>query len=274
MRNLSDPRTQLARLFRMLERTVSIVAPAAETQAALFRNLDTTFSALAAVARPSLQDAISNGPAALDAGIRYFPEIRPFLHNTQLLFHDLRPGAKSLSRAAPVLADALVAGTTTLPRTIPVSARLSSTFAALERLVEDPLAALGVKDLAGTARIANPTVAFLTPVQTVCNYATLWFRNVASLLSEGDKNGTSQRFIIIATPQGPNNEGGPSSAPANGPNSDNYLHANAYPNTASPGQDHECEAANEPYVAGQQQIGNVPGNQGTAHDHTTSTKDR
>ena len=64
---------------------------------------------------------------------------------------------------------------------------------------------------------------------------TLWFRNVSSLLSEGDTNGTWQRFIIIATPQGPNNEGGPSSAPANGPTVENYLHSNPYPNTAAPG---------------------------------------
>ena len=65
---------------------------------------------------------------------------------------------------------------------------------------------------------------------------TLWFRNVSSLLSEGDSNGTWQRFIIVATPQGPNNEGGPSSAPANGPTEDNHLHTNPYPNTAAPGQ--------------------------------------
>jgi hypothetical protein len=106
----------------------------------------------------------------------------------------------------------------------------------------------------------------------VCNYGTLWFRNVSSLLSEGDKNGTGQRFIIIATPQGPNNEGGPSSAPANGPNKDNYLHSNPYPNTASPGQTMECEAANEKYAAGQKVIGNVPGNQGTGVDRTTPDK--
>jgi phospholipid/cholesterol/gamma-HCH transport system substrate-binding protein len=98
---------------------------------------------------------------------------------------------------------------------------------------------------------------------------TLWFRNVSSLLSEGGANGTTQRFIIVAMPLGPNNEGGPSSAPANGPNRDNFLHTNPYPNTASPGQPRECEAANEPFVAGRQAIGNVPGNQGTLHDETT-----
>jgi hypothetical protein len=104
-------------------------------------------------------------------------------------------------------------------------------------------------------------VAFITPAQTVCNYLTLWFRNVASLLSEGDRNGTWQRFIIIATPQGPNAEGGPSSAPANGPTEDNHLHTNPYPNTAAPGQPKECEAANEPYARGRTVLSNPPGTQ-------------
>ena len=81
----------------------------------------------------------------------------------------------------------------------------------------------------------DPTLDYLAPTQTVCNYLTLWFRNISSLLSEGDRNGTWQRFIIVATPQGPNNEGGPSSAPANGPTVDNHLHINPYPNTAAPG---------------------------------------
>ena len=44
----------------------------------------------------------------------------------------------------------------------------------------------------------------------------------------------------------------------------NFLHYNPYPNTASPGQERECEAGNEVYTPGQVAIGNVPGNQGTA----------
>ena len=95
---------------------------------------------------------------------------------------------------------------------------------------------------------AAPTLDYLAPTQTVCNYVTLFFRNISSLLSEGDQNGTWQRFIIVTTPQGPNNEGGPSSGPANGPTIDNHLHTNPYPNTAAPGQPRECEAGNEPYL--------------------------
>jgi hypothetical protein len=99
---------------------------------------------------------------------------------------------------------------------------------------------------------------------------TLWFRNIASLLSDGDANGTWQRFMVIVAPNGPNNEGGPAGKPAAGPARDNFLHTNPYPNTASPGQDtRECEAANEPYAVGKQSLGNVPGNQGTSTEKTT-----
>jgi hypothetical protein len=73
--------------------------------------------------------------------------------------------------------------------------------------------------------------------------------------------------MIIATPQGPNNEGGPSSAPASGPGA-NYLHSDPYPNTAAPGQPRECEAGNEPWLQGKTVIGNVPGNQGTTTEKT------
>ncbi|QEC50176.1 MCE family protein [Baekduia soli] len=89
----------------------------------------------------------------------------------------------------------------------------------------------------------------------------------------GDANGTAQRFTIVATPQGPNNEGSPASAPAAGPTRDNYLHSNPYPNTAMPGQTKECEAGNEPFTAGRQVIGNVPGNQGTNTPKTQRSTD-
>lgn len=274
MRNLSLPQTKLARLFQALGRTAGDVAPVAETQASLFINLDDTFAALAKVARPYIQDSITGGVPAQDAAIRGLPVQRPFLRNTQSFFAELRPGVRALRTAAPILTDALVVGTGTLKRSVALNRRLKPTFQALQRFAVDPLVKLGVNDLSNTAKILNPTIAYLKPTQTVCNYATLWFRNVSSLLSVGDNNGTGQRFIIIATPQGPNAEGAFSSAPANGPTEDNYLHANAYPNTSSPGQTQECEAGNETYAAGRQVIGNVPGNQGQTTEKTTVDRTR
>ena len=268
MRNLAAPGTALRNFFPALGRTAQIVAPVAETQAALFDNLDTTFGALAKVARPFIQDSITLAPPALDAAIRSFPVQDPFLANSEGFFRELRPGVKALSFAAPTLADALRIGTPVLIRSQGLNRRLKPLFQSLKTFALDPLVPLGVRDLTATVNSLNPTIANLTPAQTTCNYLSLWFRNVSSLLSEGDANGTWQRFIIVATPSGPNNEGGPSSAPANGPGIDNHLHVNPYPNTASPGQTRECEAANEKYIAGQTKIGNVPGDQGTGHDVT------
>jgi hypothetical protein len=168
-----------------------------------------------------------------------------------------------LPSTLPDLADALEFGKTTLARSPALNARLADVFDALERFATDPLVPRGISRLNDTVKSLDPTLKFLTPAQTTCNYATLWFRNVSSVLSEGDSNGTWQRFIIIPTPQGPNSESGPSSASANGPNADNHLHANPYPNSAAPGQTKECEGGNEPYKLGQTIVGNVPGNQGT-----------
>jgi ABC-type transporter Mla subunit MlaD len=267
-KNLSSPETDLRGFFRALGRTAAIVAPAAEDQAELFVNLDITFRALREVS-PQIQESIVEGVPALDAGIRDFPIQRPFLRNSELLFRDLRPGAAALRANAKTIADALEAGAKVLPRTPPLNRRLADLLVEVQRFSENPMVPRGLKATTQALNTLNPTLAFLTPAQTQCNYITLFFRNVASHLSEGDRNGTWQRFIIVPTPLGPNNEGGPSSAPANGPDQANHLHANPYPNTASPGQPKECEAGNERYTPGQTIIGNPPGRQSSTTEKTS-----
>jgi hypothetical protein len=188
---------------------------------------------------------------------------RAFLANATALSSELRPGVRVLPSTLPTLADALEFGQVTLARTPALNARLARTFVSLQHFATDPAVPLGISRLNDTVTSLKPTLAFLTPSQVVCNYATLWFRNVSSVLSEGDAHGTWQRFIIVPTPQGPNSESGPSSAPANGPSDANHLHANPYPNSAAPGQNpKECEGGNEPYVVGRTLVGNPPGNQG------------
>jgi virulence factor Mce-like protein len=263
MSNLAAPATQLRRFFPAIDRAARIVAPVADVQAELFANLDTTFGALRTVARPFIQETISRGPAAMDAGLRGFGTQRVFLRNFAGFAGDLRPGAAVLPATLPDLADALELGTPALRRAPELNRRVQSLFVTLEDFSTDPVVKLGVSRLRDTTASLKPTLAFLTPVQVTCNYVTLWFRNIASLLSEGDKNGTWQRFIIVTTPQGPNSESGPSSGPANGPSADNYLHTNPYPNTASAGQPKECEAGNEVFYQSKQTLGNIPGNQGT-----------
>jgi phospholipid/cholesterol/gamma-HCH transport system substrate-binding protein len=269
-RNLSDPRTRLDRFFRSLGRAVEEVAPVAEEQAELFVNLDESFSALAEVARPFLQETITEAPISEEVAIRDFPLQRPFIRNNTALFRELRPGVAVLPHAAPLLADAFETGTEVLPKTIPMNEDLADLLNTLADFSEDPMVRAGVDQLTRLASSLKPTLNFLTPVQTTCNYATLLLRNAASLFSDGDRNGNWQRFIIVSAPTqrgtlitGPNNESGPSDAPANGPTPENHLHFNPYPNTASPGQTKECEAGNERYAVGRTVLTNPPGNQGT-----------
>ena len=92
---------------------------------------------------------------------------------------------------------------------------------------------------------------------------------MASLESENIGIGTLARSSFLLTPTGPNNEGFPSSAPANGPSTEkdaatgkiidsNHMHANPYPITSVPGQRQVCEAGNEVYIPGKVVTTNVP----------------
>src|SRR3954468_675749 len=84
-RNLAAPRTQLARLVPALERTARLVAPVDEDQGALFENLDTAFTALSNVARPFIQQTITETPPTLETATVNFPQQRPFIENTTAL---------------------------------------------------------------------------------------------------------------------------------------------------------------------------------------------
>jgi len=260
-RTLSDPDTGLGRLVRALGRTAAEVGPVAEAQAQLFVGADRTFSAFAAVARPYIQEAIEESPPTLDQAIATFRHTRPFLANSAGLFRELQPGARALRGAAPVLADALRIGRPTLERVLPFNRRLERVLVSLQDFAEDPIVPRGVEDLTQAVDTLKPTLDFVAPAQTQCGYASLFVRNIGNLLSVGDATGNWQRFNIIATPNGPNSETGPSSAPADGPTIDNHLHQNPYPNTAAPGQPRECEAGNEVYIKGQTVVGNAPGTQ-------------
>jgi MlaD protein len=261
--NLADPQTGLDRFFVELADAAGEAAPVAQQQAELFVNLDVTFTALSSIARPYLQETITEGPLSEQVAIRDFPIQRPFIRNNTAFFRELRPGVATLPASAPVLADAFEAGTAVLPKTPPMNRDLADVFDALADFSADQQVRMGIDSLTRLSSSLRPTLRFLTPLQTTCNYATLFFRNAASVLSDGDANGTWQRFVIIPTPEGRNNEGGPASAPADGPTIENHLHTNPYPNTAAPGQTRECEAGNERYVVGETLIGNQPGDQGT-----------
>jgi ABC-type transporter Mla subunit MlaD len=268
-RSLADPSTGLERFVRALSDTAAEVAPVAETQAQMFVSLDTTFGAFASVARPFIQQTISETPPTLDTLVRTSPPIRTFLGHSATLFADLRPGVRALSENSSTIASALETGAEVLPDTPQLNAQLAPTARTLEAFSLDPDVNGGVTRSTKFFSLLTPTLKFVTPAQSVCNYATLLARNAQSLLSIGDGVGTSQRFLVVSGGQidsfvgvnAPNSENGPSSAPANSSptvDSNNFLHANPYPYTASPGQPHVCAAGNEKYIKNQVVVGNPP----------------
>ena len=99
------------------------------------------------MARPFIQQFISESPPTLDTAIEEFPRQRPFLRNSAAFFRELRPGVQTLPASAPVLADALEIGTRTLPRTPALNRRLARVFDSLAEFAEDPLVPRGIRRL-------------------------------------------------------------------------------------------------------------------------------
>jgi virulence factor Mce-like protein len=276
--NIAAPETNFRRFFASQARAAIITEAVAVQLGQVWANLSLTLQAFADISRPFLQDTITKGVGGQETAIETFPKIRPFFKATEEFFAELRPGTRALHASAPQLARAFERGIKGLAGSPALNRRLSVFLSDLEDFASDPIVPIGFRDLVGLVKALDPTISHITPAQTVCNYMSLFFRNAASILSDGDSNGTWLRFMVITTPVGrdggpaPNGEGGPAGAPANGGGrlitgfDPNYLHVNAYPNTAAPGQERECEAGNETYARNRQSIGNVPGNQGTETD--------
>ncbi|CAB4867564.1 MAG: MCE family protein [Actinobacteria bacterium] len=282
MKNLSNPSTGLVRLFPALNNAASQTAPVAEQQASLFMGMDTTFGALATVT-DSIQASIEGGPAALDAATTQLPLQRPFLAHSATFFKTLTPGTKALGASATTLSQAVVAGAQPgggVDRSPELNTRLATLFTSLQTFLTDADTTNGVSRLTDTTTAANPTISFVAPAQTTCNYLSVLLRNVASSSSDGFTftsggdagGGALQRALPIVGANGPtpwsawssNSEGGASGSPftnpdgatktyANGPTGDgsfgtNFLHSNSFPYTAAPGQAVKaCNAGNESF---------------------------
>jgi virulence factor Mce-like protein len=278
LHNLASPQTGFGQLFVAFDRAAKEVAPVADEQAAFYSDLDTFFTAWASVA-PSLEQSIEGGPPALRQATFSLPFEAEFVNKSAEFMRLLRPSARILTTVAAPLGHAFSVGAVNVRAATALAPELNEASQAFAAFAKNPIVMSGIEDLTHTLGLGNPLVAGLAPAQTNCNYVTLAFRNLASVLSESIGVGTVARAAAVLAPNGPNNEGLPSSAPANGPSVDhpfgstqiidnNHLHVNPYPNVGGPGQPRECEAGNEPYKQGQTVTGNVPGNPGSKTETT------
>jgi hypothetical protein len=180
------------------------------------------------------------------------------LADARVLVHEIRPGTHVLAPAASSLHEAITVGIPVVQRALKLSNRLNDALDELDQLASDPTTTHALDLLLTTVKSALPTLRFVVPAQTVCNYFGVWTRNVDSTLSEGDKSGTWFRTLVLLSTDEPFASAEPT------PN----LHNNTYGHTAAPGQPRECETGKEPYKPGQQ-FGNPPGNQGAGTEITS-----
>ena len=265
-RNLASEQTDLEGFVKGLSQAAAEVAPVAELQAQNFEYLDTTFSSLATVARPYMQDSITENVKTQKVVQREGPRIRPFLYASARFARALRPAAIALGESAPATNRALTIGIPVLRSSPRLNDQIGPTARSLRLFGESAMVNTGLDDLIRTNDNLRPLFRFLAPAQNVCNYLALLLRNAQEVASTGNDRGNWIRAISILPPVGPNGEGGPAAGAAAGgtlPDYNtpelqeaNFLHSNPYPWTAAPSQPRICAAGNEGYTVGQQVIGN------------------
>jgi ABC-type transporter Mla subunit MlaD len=170
---LADPTTQLVRFFPELADAARIVAPVAVDNAEQFTNGAIAFGAISSDP-DALRDTISNGPPALEAGLRSLPVQRPFLADFAEFSRLLRPGVQELRRALPDLNQAVALGANVLPRTVQMNHDLQDVMTNLDQLVEDPSTLTSLTRLGDTFNLVADAGPKIVPTQTVCNYFNYW----------------------------------------------------------------------------------------------------
>ena len=278
MRNLSSSETNLPRFFGELGDFTRIIAPVADRYARGFSRMANTFEAWSRSPR-SLQATIEKSVPTLDASIRSFRVQRPFLAEFRDFSISLERAAAQLPRTLPRIIPALKTGTPVLERSPEINEPLRDTMASLEELMSSPGTGSAFRGLTDTVGTLNPTVRFLGPYITVCNYFNYSWTHVAEHLTEPDPTGGAQRTLLNQASRQTNSVTSlGATEPANGegvaPNgTPQFLHSNNYSAAVDENGNADCESGQRGYVERTNAYGDkrfkiavdphIPGNQGT-----------
>jgi virulence factor Mce-like protein len=199
MRTLSNPDTRLVRLLDETADVTRVLAPLSDTIARGFTGMADTFEGLSR--DPSaLREAIARSPATLQEGIESLPPTRPFLTRLASISDEVRGTAGELRASLPAVNRALAAGTPVLRRTPQFTEDLEGTLRALRSLAKSPTTDITLAGLTDTMRTLNPTLRYVGPHVTVCNYFTYFWTNIADHISDEDATGTVQRVQVKLAP--------------------------------------------------------------------------
>jgi virulence factor Mce-like protein len=191
---LADPTTQLVRFFPELADAARIVAPVAVDNAQQFTNGAIAFGAISSDPQ-ALRDTISNGPPALEAGLRSLPVQQPFLAEFADFSRLLQPGVRDLRAALPDLNQAVSLGKKVLPRTVPMNHDLEGVMNELNDLVADPSTLTSLNRLGDTFNLATDAGMKIGPYQEVCDYWNYWMTYLPSHFALPTPFGYAERVI-------------------------------------------------------------------------------
>jgi virulence factor Mce-like protein len=202
MRNLTDPRTELAGFFPRLGRALGELAPVASVQAEFLANQATVYAAIGRNPE-ALRETIAEAPPTLETSIRSLRVQTPFLARFADVSRRLGPAASELRTSLPPINDALRVGTPVLLRFPELGGDLERLSGSLEDLGENPSTLLALRDLRQALRVTRPLIQFAAPYQTVCNYFVYFWPPTGAHLSQvtrapdGHALGTVQRILSI-----------------------------------------------------------------------------
>jgi virulence factor Mce-like protein len=199
MRTLSAPATGLQRLLLETGDVTRVLAPLADPLARGFTGTADTFEALSRDPR-ALRETIARSPATLHEGIGSLPDTRPLLSRLAAISDEVRGTARELRASLPAVNRALAAGTPVLRRAPAFTADLQSTLRALRAFSRSPTTDLALAGLTDTMRTLNPTLRWIGPHVTVCNYFTYFWTFLADHLADEDATGTVQRIQVKTAP--------------------------------------------------------------------------
>ena len=257
MQTLADPGTGLRRFVRELEDAARVVAPVSESFARGFTAGADTFEAFSRDPA-ALEETIAESPPTLSAGIRSFAIQRPFLRHLASLSTDLRATAAEVRVSAPPINRALAAGTPVLRRTPQLNEDLEIAMRALADLSRSPTTDLVLGGLTDTMRTLRPTLRYVGPHITVCNYWNYWWTYFQDHISERNDTGTIQRIQAKSAPRQDNQLSSfGATQPANAenvfePSTEIFgdpvrLHAQPYGRAVDAGGRADCESGQRGY---------------------------
>ena len=258
MQTLSEPSTDLRGFFSELADFTRITAPVAADLAEGFTTGADFFEAFSRNPE-ALDQTIAESPETLDVAIRELPVQRQLFRALAQIADETTGAASELRRSAPVVSRALAVGTDVLPETVRLSDDLRGSLSSLGALGRSPLANLTLRGLQTTSATLNPTLRYVGPYVTVCNYWTQFWSYISDHLSERVPSGTLQRIQVKEVPPGQRNglssfgaaqpaDGtGSPLPPGEGPDPV-ALHSQPYGRAVNEQGDADCESGQRGYL--------------------------